>query len=178
MNIAQKYGITGGLLLGVMVFVGMLTLPDNYDILSPSYLRSLLFWLINTIICVTILYLSASEKRKDELGGYMTLGEGFRYAYTTGLYIILVSTAIAAFYFYVIDPDWFPYAPEIAIEIMEDRTDTEFSEESKSIMMFQYRYITEISVFSRVIGNLIAFLLLALIIGAVLQKPNPKEIKL
>ena len=177
MNIAQKYGVIGGLILGVLVFVNMLSLPNDYDFLDPSYGRAFFLWALNTLVCVAVLYMSASEKRKTQLGGYMTFGQGLGQSYATGLYVILISTVISAVYFYVIDPDWFPYEPEAVIDYLEDKADQKFPKEARSFMEMQYTYITETTVFGRVLGNLFAFLILGLIIGGVLNKPNPNQIK-
>lgn len=177
MNIAQKYGVIGGLILGVLVFVNMLSLPEDYDFLDPSYIRTFFLWTLNTIVCIAVLYMSASERRKTKLGGYMTFGQGLGQVYATGLYVILVSTVISAVYFYVIDPDWFPYEPEVVVEYMEEKAGVDFPDQTKVFMEMQYEYITETTIFGRVFGNLIAFLILGLILGGILNKPNPNEIK-
>lgn len=121
MSPITKYGVIGGLILGIVSIIGFLNQPTELDVSSSQYVLGAVYFIVNTGVVFTALYMSAAERRKTELGGYMTFGQGFGHAYKTGLMVILVNIIIMSAYCYVIDPDWYPYDADTMIEFAEER---------------------------------------------------------
>ncbi|MFY0675212.1 MAG: DUF4199 domain-containing protein [Bacteroidia bacterium] len=182
MSSQLKYGVLSGLVLGVVLFLTMFMQPAEIDMNNPfagaNASGGILLWFFKTGVLFTLFFLAAKEVRDNQLGGYISFGKAFGVSYVTGLYTILVYVIVAAIYYYVFNPDWFPMNWDQFAETMEENANGQDIEQSLKFMKMWFDNITLITLGGIAIGNLIGMAILSLVIGGVVQKDDPDHVNL
>jgi hypothetical protein len=182
MSSQLKYGVLSGLVLGVVLFISMFFQPSDIEMTNPwansSGIVGILLWFIKTGVVFVLFYLAAKEIRDTQLGGYIAFGKAFRVSYSIALYTILVYAIIAALYYFVFNPDWFPLSWDQFVEITEENANGEDMSEAISIMKPFYDLRSLLMIGWLVISNLFGLAILSLVIGGVVQKDDPNHVNL
>lgn len=171
-----KYGLVGGLALGVVLFVSVMMVPENVDPTEPQVGGGFIWWLIRTGIILSAMFLATKDFR-DESGGFLKLGSAFGSSYKTGFFILLTYTVVSMLCYYFFIPDWFPLDFDQWMEVVEESSNQDMSK-VEGTLRWVYDHLTALVIFGGLFANLIAYLIPALVIGLVLSKENKSEINL
>ncbi len=176
-----KYGLLAGLILGVTLFLSMLTMPEKIDMDSPFSAGTgggLLWWLFKTGALFALFFLSVKESRDQLYGGYLSFGKAFKVSYITSLIAIGVYFLVALVYYYVFNPDWYPISWDQMAESIEENSSGQNIDAALEMAKMWYDHITELVLAGLVIGNAIGLAILSLIVAAIGQKDDPNAINL
>lgn len=160
-----KYGLivaaTGILLSLITYLLGL----DKTD--AGQYIG----W-INVPIMIVAMVFAIKEKRDKELGGYIEFGKAF----STATLVVLISTAITAIYTYiyvtVINPSFIEYTLQKEITKMEESGKSQSEIDMALPYIEKFMTPTMMSVFM-FFGGLVMGIIVALIVAAIMKKPNP-----
>ncbi|RCH56103.1 hypothetical protein DJ568_04990 [Mucilaginibacter hurinus] len=123
---------------------------------------------INYIPFIALLLLTQKEYR-DELGGYMTFGQGFSAGFRYALFSGLLSALFTYIYLGFLSPDQWTKAMEVAQAQMEEKG-TMTDEQVKVAMDFTNKYGMIMTVFAIAVGSAIMGAILSLIGAAIFKK--------
>lgn len=178
-----KFGTIAGLVLGIVLFISMMSVSNvDVDLNNPWGSAGggggLLWWALRLFIISAALYMAVSETRKSAKG-YISFKSGFGSAYRTAWVIILTYSLVSIVYYYVFNPDWYPISWPQYEEFLDDsEMPKEQLQYMKTMMKWVIENISALAIAGYIVMNAIAFAILSLIIAGILQNDNPDEIKL
>lgn len=175
MSSNMKYGITGGLALGVALFLSVITMPEQEDYTQPQMGGGFLWWVIRTVIIFVVMYLATKEMRQQS-GGLIKMGKAFGNAYGVGLIMLLTYTLASMLCYYVFIPDWFPVDFDQWMEMAGQSSGGD--EQAEAVMKWIYENLTGLVIFGGLFINLIGYLVPALVASLILAKEDTTEINL
>lgn len=182
MSSQLKYGVLSGLVLGVVLFLSTFMQPDEIDMSNPfagaNASGGILLWFVKTGVLFMLFFLAAKEVRDNQMDGHITFGKAFGVSYVTALYAITIYAFVAALYYFVFNPDWFPMSWDQFAETMEDNANGQDISDSLRYMKMWFDNITLITIGGIVIGNLFGLAILSLVIGGVVQKEDQNHVNL
>lgn len=168
MNTKVKYGLiaaAGGILISLMIYVAGMDKTD-----AGQYLN----WL-SAIVLIIAMVFAIKERREKEFGGFIS----FKTAFGTTAVITIIATFISSVYSYIymsiINPGMKDYIMQKQLEKMEGQGMS--TEQIESAMKMTESWMTPgmMTIWSLVMG-LFFGIILALIVSAIMKKPNPNEI--
>ncbi|MGB0429205.1 MAG: DUF4199 domain-containing protein [Bacteroidia bacterium] len=181
MKPSVKYGVLSGLILGVILFISMMMAPSEVDYENPfasGIGGGIMWWLVKTALLFGLFFMAVKETRDKLYDGYITFGGGFKTAYGTAWITMLVYLVVAAVYYYIFNPDWYPVSWDQLAEQIEDSSAPQELDAALKMGKLWYDYMTEIVLVGWVLLNAIALAILSLIVAAIGQKDDPNGINL
>ena len=113
-----KHSLTMGVILGVISIVESL-LMYMFNYIPATIISGIIFFLVNIAITVVVLRYAIISYKKNFLGGYITLGQGFMIAFMTVI-IGAILTQIYTFVFNtLIDPQYMAHVQQISKDSAE-----------------------------------------------------------
>lgn len=165
---AIKAGVITGLILLVITFLRYFI---NYELLATGWIGFLTF----AIYCGLIIYFGI-EYRK-ELGGFMSFGNAFQFAFVS-LIIILVITTLGNFMlFLVLDPGLGQRMADLTVENAMEMMDSFGAGELPADQIDEMRngIVEAYTAWGMIKGagiTLVLYAILALILGAIIKKKD------
>ncbi len=172
--ITHKSILNTGFLLALVgiIFALIPTLAD----LSENTGVTMAISFASIAIAVIIFYINLKKYRDTELGGYMTLGRGFRYVFFTSIFIAIVMGIFMVIQMKFIDPGMMDAAMNTQMAEMEKQGMTEEQMEMASNISGYFTSPLAIG-FITFFGQLFWGAIIGLILGAILKKwPPPAQI--
>ena len=162
------------------IILGLVSLVLTYVayFIDSSYLASGYFWLVALVLFFALIIYFGKEYR-NELGGFMSFGTAFNFSFFTILISGLIGLVGSILLFHVIDPSLPQVLGEITfesqLEMMEkfgaspDSLAPEVLDDMREASASNFTLIGQLKGFG--IG-LIAYAIIALILGAILKKKD------
>ena len=151
------------------VVIGLIpSVTGNQNSPMMGYALSGLAFIINIIILVVAI----KKYRDDELGGYMTFGQGFLFIFFAAIYSGVILGLFTFIQMTFIDPGMMDEMMNAQMAEMEKQGMTEEQMEMANSMtgfMKSPIFIAVVTVFSKIIGGII----MGLIISAIFKKDPP-----
>ena len=168
MSTTLKWGLITG-----MVYV-IFSLISNMMGIQQSGNRVLGFLVLTVLMIVTFftIFLGVKETRDEDLGGYLTFGQGFMTGFKIALIAGLISAVFTLIYSKFIDPD---FAEKMMAGVEDQWDKAGMPEEQREVArkwtsyMFNPFILSAFSLFSALFWGVIK----SLIAGAILKKDPP-----
>ncbi|MEO5571303.1 MAG: DUF4199 domain-containing protein [Bacteroidia bacterium] len=127
---------------------------------------------INIVILIAAMVMAVKERRENELGGFIEFGQAF----STGMMVVLIASAITAVYTFlyisVINPGFRDYVLQKQITKME--TSGQSQEQIDMALPYVEKFMTPVMMtLFTFLGGLVVGVIIALIIAAIMKKSNP-----
>lgn len=178
--IAIKFGIMGGVAIIfinlIQYLMGMMDIDkimENAGSFSLSNVLSGLGIAFLSYIVFTLIYWLAVKAYRDELGGFITFGEGFKVSFFSVLVKALIALVWGLVFHYLINPGFSEGMLEMMGEVMQQSSGGD--EEAMEMVMNIYSYMYNpfsmslMGAFSTLTGGA----LLSLVAAAIGQKERP-----
>lgn len=171
--VAMRYGLIWGLVGILISLVSNLMGWDNP--VEPNIVMSIVLSLVSLGVTVGFLVTAIKKHRDQNLGGFITLGQGFKVGFFTTLIYGLIASVFTFILLSFINPDMLAGVQELQIEQLEESglSDEEIEQSMFFVNLFTGPTGMTILTF---IGSLIWGAILSLIIGAVMKKDPPPAV--
>jgi hypothetical protein len=172
--VALKFGLMGGMayifINLIQYLLGMMDIEKIAENIGTFNLGDTLmswgFWIF-AIGVFTLIYWLAIKARREELGGFITFGQGFKVSFFSVLVKALVVLLWSLLFHYVINPSFSEGMFEIMSEVMMQSSGGDENAMEMIMTMSSYMYspmgMSLIVVFSTIAGGLLLSLLAAAI---------------
>lgn len=165
--VAQKYGLIGSL---VLIVVGLLThLLGITDLSQQGGTGNWIANILNWGVMVGVIVLAIKTHRDSDLGGYISMGRGFKTGMIATLMMAIVMAVWSYVFFTLVAPEALEMIKEVALEEMESQGLSEEQMEASAGMMGFFTSPTFLVLVS-LIGTLITGAIFSLIAGAIMKK--------
>ena len=165
---AIKAGVITGLLLTVISYLCYFV---DYELLTSNWLNFFSF----VLYCGLIIYFGI-EYRK-ELGGFMSFGTGFQFAFVSLLIMLVINTIGNMLLFLVLDPGLGPRMADLIMENTLNMMDSFGAGELPADQMDEMKkgFVEAYTAWGMIKGAaflLVFYAILALILGAIIKKKD------
>ena len=115
-RVAQRYGLIGSL---VLIAIGMLTyLLGITDPTQQGGAGNWISTLLNWGAMITIIVMAIKAHRTEDLGGYISMGRGFKTGFYTAFILSIIMAIWGAIFFNFVAPDMIEIIREASMEQM------------------------------------------------------------
>ena len=170
LSISHKSVLNTGFLLA-MVGIVFALIPSITNTVQNKAI-GIAINMVSLFITVVVFFVSLKKYRDEELGGYMSMGRGFRFIFYASIFIAIVTSIFVFIQMKFIDPGMMDEAMNMQMAEMEKQGMTEEQMEMASKVTGIFKTPMAIAMIS-LLGQLFWGAILGLIFGAIMKKWPP-----
>jgi hypothetical protein len=165
MKIAVRYGLIYSAINIVLMLIGYVTGFNRSSVTWPQTILSLGV----PVLCI---YLAIREHQRTEGNGFVEFGKAFKLGLIISLVAAFITSAFSLIYFRVLDPGLLEFMTSVQIEKMEESGVSDEGIEQALKMTERFNQPFYMFTFG-LMGSLFTGSITALIMAAIMKKPNP-----
>lgn len=164
----KSYVRFGLYLAATSILFSLLIYGLGYDMKPIGQKLNFIYYLITLVFVV----MGIKYRRQEELGGYISFGQAFKYGFSIVLIGTLVSTVYTWLYVKLLNPGIFAYILEQQEEQMLEQGLSE--EQIEMSISMTEKFMTPVGfVLMALLASLFTGLIITLIVAAIMKKNNP-----